>query len=232
MPALLYTPPDVDEAHEAWGANCGPVALAAAFERPVMSVFEAVAQLPKNRASKQLGLGIGRQAYRGYMGVGHLREAVKRLGGCIGKVWRPFEPTHVGPDHPVACCPEGVLLVMVEWLGPWSGTRGQAVHRLAFRVGMFNPTRALRLVEGDRSHLEDRSDRVGPLWVFDANYGWAPMGLWNERLAPRLMPERATSWRMSWAGEVQLRCPGVRPRSPGAVPQSSGSPTRPPQRCT
>ena len=80
-----------------------------------------------------------------------------------------------------------------------------AVHRhvVAFRVGMFNPTWALRLMSGDRSSLEGRSDRLGPLWVFDANYGWAPLDMWNERLTPRLMPEKATSWRMSWAAEVR-----------------------------
>lgn len=198
----LYTPPDVDTASEAWGANCGPGALAAAFERPVMSVFDAVAEVPSK--CEQLALVPPPARYRGYMGITQLQRAIVALGGRVGHVWRPFDPTHVGPDHPVRRCPEGVLLVMVDWLGPWSGTRGQAAHRhvVAFRVGMFNPTWALRLIAGDRSPLDGRSDLVGPLWVFDVNYGWAPLDVWSTHLAPRLMPARATSWRMSWAGEV------------------------------
>jgi len=40
MAADLYVPTDVDEAHEAWGANCGPCALAAMLGRQVNAVRE------------------------------------------------------------------------------------------------------------------------------------------------------------------------------------------------
>src|SRR4029077_3207218 len=34
----LYAPPDVDQAHAEWGANCGPCAIAAILERPLADV--------------------------------------------------------------------------------------------------------------------------------------------------------------------------------------------------
>lgn len=36
----LYHPPDVEAAHEAWGANCGPCAVAAVLRRPVMDMHK------------------------------------------------------------------------------------------------------------------------------------------------------------------------------------------------
>lgn len=36
--AALYTPPDVEDAYDAWGANCGPCALAAVLGVPVSRV--------------------------------------------------------------------------------------------------------------------------------------------------------------------------------------------------
>ncbi len=36
--AQLYHPPDVEAAHAVYGANCGPCALAAVLQRPVMAM--------------------------------------------------------------------------------------------------------------------------------------------------------------------------------------------------
>lgn len=42
----LYVPPDADEAHAAWGANCGPAALAALVGVPVMDVRSWFPEFP------------------------------------------------------------------------------------------------------------------------------------------------------------------------------------------
>ena len=54
---------DVDEA-DAWGANCGPAALAGAFGLQLADVREAVSDGP---------------AFRGYMTITHMRAAIDRL---------------------------------------------------------------------------------------------------------------------------------------------------------
>lgn len=44
--SVLYTPPDLLAAHDAWGANCGPGALAAALRVPVMALRDAFPWFP------------------------------------------------------------------------------------------------------------------------------------------------------------------------------------------
>lgn len=48
-PIDLYCPPDVDESHAVWGANCGPCALAAILGRSVMSVRPLFADFARHR---------------------------------------------------------------------------------------------------------------------------------------------------------------------------------------
>ena len=43
----LYVPPDVDEAYELWGANCGPGALAAIAGRPLSAVRALFPHYPR-----------------------------------------------------------------------------------------------------------------------------------------------------------------------------------------
>jgi hypothetical protein len=44
--ASLFSPPDVDAAHDAWTANCGPCSLAALLRRPVAELREAFCWYP------------------------------------------------------------------------------------------------------------------------------------------------------------------------------------------
>lgn len=44
--AELYVPPDLEEAADAWGANCGPGALAALFSRPLAQVKDLLPGWP------------------------------------------------------------------------------------------------------------------------------------------------------------------------------------------
>lgn len=47
MTRTLYTPTDIDDAYDAWKANCGPAALAAVVGREVMAVREAFPRFPR-----------------------------------------------------------------------------------------------------------------------------------------------------------------------------------------
>jgi len=60
--SLLYVPTDVDEAHDAWKANCGPCAVAALLGREVNAVRELFEPWP------------------GYTNPTKIREALKRAG--------------------------------------------------------------------------------------------------------------------------------------------------------
>jgi hypothetical protein len=66
MPSSLYTPPDVDQAHAEWGANCGPAALAAIIGSPLAAVKDAF---------QRYGFG-----QRGYCNPSQMVQAVRDLG--------------------------------------------------------------------------------------------------------------------------------------------------------
>ena len=174
----LYRPPDVLDA-SAWGANCGPAALAAAFEVSLADVFDAV--------SDQAGVlpGLGARSFRGYMGIAQMRDAVRAMGGRIVRSW--------GSVHTVEHVREAncrlPVLMCVQWGGPWRGTRGEAVYRHWV---------TLRLMD---SGLWVYDINAGTEQHFG---GCVPMLAWEADLSPRLMPKRGDgTWRMQWAGAVR-----------------------------
>lgn len=192
----LYTPPDTEAAADAWGANCGPMSLAAALAVPVDDVRHAVSKVqPSHQRSL---LGEPSATFPGYMGQGDLRRAVVTMGARFGREWEPFVPR--------SCNPIGPVLVMVNWSGPWDGTRGAPVYRhvIAYRRG----ERPLRECFGHViDHPADRdlplADRlVGPHLVYDCNVGWTGLQFWQEHIVPALMPKRGTGYRFTWGGEV------------------------------
>lgn len=202
---MLYTPPDVDEASEAWGANCGPCALAAVLGRPVAAIRDAVSK--PSRKTTQTALFKDEKpfsTYPGYMGIRDLRRAVVRAGASVGMEWSPVVLRALDFEESV--------LVMVEWAGPWTGTRGQAAYRhvIGYRRARGREEDALLLMSDEgrgkvlaRLHADavdlGRCDR----WVFDANAGWMPLFLWERMTAPWLMPKRAAGWRFAWGGTVK-----------------------------
>lgn len=189
----LYTPSDVDQAADAWGANCGPCALAAVFERPVMEMFDAVAKPPRKMAQQVLVQE--EPSYPGYMGIGDIRRAIVRAGGNVGYLESPVID-FIGP----------IGIVMVEWVGPWEGTRGQATQRhcVATCTGDYADEHALLYVpENHRGVvLAELPTTKRWRWVYDSNVGWAPFELWATKMTAFAMPRRATGWRMSWGCEV------------------------------
>ncbi len=199
----LFTPPDVDAAYDAWGATCGPCALAAALGVPVEAVRDAVSK-PSSEAERG-------SEFPGYMGIGDIRRAVQRMGASIGEQRRPFE----------GFLPKTPWLVMVNWIGPWSNTRGQASYRhiIAVRQGRFEISEAAvymrarsKLVASDAEIAERwkqlgadvRGTKVYGQWVYDCNAGWLPFELWTSHVMKSVMPARATKAAFVWGGEVLL----------------------------
>jgi hypothetical protein len=105
---------DVDEA-DAWGANCGPAALAGAFGLQLADVREAVSDA-----------GV----FRGYMTITHMRAAIDRLGGRIDRTWSKPATLRDTDGSPIICC--------VQWHGPWMTVPRAAAtkrHFIAYRAG-------------------------------------------------------------------------------------------------
>ncbi len=102
--STLYAPQDVDYAHEAWGANCGPCALAALVGVPVDAVREYFPGFPD----------------RPHTNPTIMREAIARAGV------REREVLLRGPrDFPL----HG--LAFIQWEGPWTqpGVPARAAYR-------------------------------------------------------------------------------------------------------
>lgn len=178
--------PDVIEASDEWGANCGPTAIAAALGLTMREVKSAVA--PSG-------------TFQGYMGVRDLREAIARAGGQIVRQWSKPE------KRELARTDGSPIVVVVRFCGPWDDipnervrARVQATHRHAFcyRHG---------IVAGQASEF-------GPGWVYDCNnvirnegrlvVTWAPVKLWRDDVLRELVPERGTGEiEIDWMAQVE-----------------------------
>lgn len=175
---LLRNPPDVDEAHAEWGANCGPCALAAALGKCVADVRVAV-----SKPERQLELLGPSSSYRGFMGIRDMREALQALRVPIVRTWlrqpsRMLDDLDDTSGHSV--------LIILQWSGPWNDVpRAAATYRhfVVYRNGFVGP--------------------IGPKWIYDANFGWLPMSVWAEHIVPGLIPPRGDgAWLVDWAAEL------------------------------
>lgn len=177
--------PDVVEASEAWGANCGPTALAAALHTTMEAVKPSVA--PDG-------------VFQGYMGVRDFKAAIERAGARIVRQWSK-------PDKRELLRTTGEpILVLIRFLGPWDGVpKLAAKHRHAFvyRHGIVSSLDSL----GQREH--------GPGWVYDCNNlvehpqerrlvaSWLPLHQWREHVLPELVPEQGTGeTAIDWMAHV------------------------------
>ena len=96
--ASLYHPPDGLDAHEAFGANCGPCALAAVLRRPVMAVQRLFPSFAERR----------------YVNPSQMRVALQSAGQLSGvqhRVCSTDERERGLLDYGVAC---------IFFTGPWS----------------------------------------------------------------------------------------------------------------
>lgn len=120
---LLCGGREVEAAYDEWGANCGPLAIAAATGRSLAEVRSA------------LSMGSGR--FKGYTNVLDVQAALRWLDVKVIRTWSK-PPTSLLERDLV----NGPALFMIQWGGPWMrDPRAAARHRhlIAFRYGWIGP---------------------------------------------------------------------------------------------
>jgi hypothetical protein len=181
--------PDVFEASCAWGANCGPTAIAAALGLTMAEVRPAVCSTGE---------------FKGHMGVRDFTSAIPRAGGRIVRTWHR-------PDKRELRRTDGSpIVVLIRFGGPWDLIPDESVrarvgaryrHAFCYRHGYVEPVDS----DGQTEH--------GPGWVCDANnlvragFGivatWLPLHLWRSEVLPGLVPERGTGETViDWMAQV------------------------------
>lgn len=176
---------DVVEANAAWGANCGPTAVAGALGLTMDQVREAVS--PDG-------------AFKGFMGVADFKSAIPRAGGRIVRSWsRPDKRELYRTDG-------SPILVLIRFCGPWDGVpraRSRYRHAFVYRHGYHR----------DLDWWNQRAQ--GPGWVYDANgtvptedggfvTPWLPLHAWRNRVMPELIPDRGNGeTAIDWMAQVE-----------------------------
>ena len=179
-------------AREEWGANCGPVALAAALGLTLDEIRPAVS--PGG-------------SFRGHMGIRDIREAVVRAGSEVvrswSKVFGPIDCMEFGLQmkaaHRRLRLGDWPLLVVVRFGGPWDGNpRASATYR---HVICYRHCKA--------AGFEHEQKLRGPGWVLDAGQReggaayWLPVRKWANRTLLDLIPDRGSGLvSVDWIGEV------------------------------
>jgi hypothetical protein len=151
----LYLPRDIDEAHDLWGANCGPTALAALLGLDCKNV-----RLAFNAGGK----------WPGYTNPSKMEAACRALGANVR--W-----TSPGLEPPASATlpAQGCGLIHVQFTGPWEKWPREAYRHTHWIA--FDWRRTL-----DRYGAPE-GDPV--LFTFDCNWGpfgaWMPLDLWVQR---------------------------------------------------
>lgn len=183
MTPVRFNLADLETAHDAWGANCGPAALA------------AICGLTLDEVRPHLG-----PSWPGYTNPTMMRQALERTGRRF-RVERcdvPFgDPGSEWPRYGLA---------RIQWEGPW--TQPGASPRWAYRhthwVGVSQGT-------GSRGqHLIDIWD-INCLGECPAvnlidNDGWIPLQFWSADIIPALtadIPRATGGWHVTHSIEVQ-----------------------------
>ena len=166
VPAVL---PDTIEAGDAWGANCGPMSLA------------AVLGLPTVEAARELV-----HPFRGFMSPTNMVDALEltRIRGLAAR-WTHLRNAAHDPWPALG-------LVRIQWLGPWCDL---ADPRVAYRFTHWLGVR----VDKPASHLDavdarDGSPAEARVMIYDATPNrWIPLDRWA-RWCSTLWPKRAMGW--------------------------------------
>lgn len=180
VPAAL---PDTIEAGDAWGANCGPMALA------------AVLGLPTVEAARPLV-----QPFRGFMSPTDMRKAVSAAGrlvslGTIGECDPDPWPTFG--------------LARIQWIGPWcsAGVDPRAAYRYTHWIAVRRPTDIRSMDWFLCRDAAVRAEQAGlapepEVMIYDATPNrWVPLERWAA-WCPVLWPKRTTGWRVANTIEV------------------------------
>lgn len=161
-PAVL---PDTIEAGDAWGANCGPMALA------------AVLGLPTVQAARPLV-----EPFRGFMSPTDILAALTAAArvGLVERFQHMRSPADPWPEHGLA---------RIQWVGPWCDLPDP---RAAYRYTHWVAVRRGPVPAEDDVRLGYIADDA--VLIYDATPNrWIPLARW-EKWNPTLWPKRATGW--------------------------------------
>lgn len=198
----LYHPPDVAEAHEVWGATCGPCSLAAALRRPVASVFEAVSDPPTGLP------GIDAATFRGWMTIGHMKTAVVRAGAHLDREWSPATPRALEDLLSTPAFAGTRMLACLQWGGPWPPRAAARFrHWVALCLAQADGEQGLAAYDWNAGHRVT-TRTVAPGQTTDVEEvlagGWLFWSTWERLLLPNLLPERGDgTFKVQWAGVVR-----------------------------
>ena len=134
--AGYYLPPDTTEAYDAWGANCGPAALAALTRRPVMGLREHC------------------QPWKGYLSFAGMLKALRSVGVGHLVVRRDFKT--INETGTVERYPG--RLSLIQWGGPWlrAGVHpGAALCRTHWVAVQHNPRAVYDVNSGDWQDFDE-----------------------------------------------------------------------------
>ncbi len=167
VPSVLV---DCEQAADAWGANCGPMSLAAAIG--LSTVGEAHRLV---------------QPFRGFMTPTEMRAAVGRAADR--NLCRYIGRATLAPGDPDPWPEPGVIsLVKIQWLGPWCapGVNPRAAYHYSHFIA------ARRGVPDDgRLAFPHPADEV---FIYDCTPNcWVPLAQWSA-WNPTIWPKRATGW--------------------------------------
>lgn len=165
----LYKPPDILEAHNAWGANCGPCTLAAIIQRPVMQVRDLFPDFSNRR----------------YVNPTHMKEALRLAGVRFSNRFGADKRPRYG-------------LAFIQWRGPWDersvAEQYRHTHWIGVAAGVHTPTgKNLEVVyDVNAGHWVSRADwedvdKGVAAWIVKHTKG--ATGAWFIRTGIEVRPE-------------------------------------------
>jgi hypothetical protein len=159
-PRYPFTEAELQAAHEAWGANCGPGALAFALQIPIAKVRGAIPEFDTKR----------------YTSPSMMKAALKHFG-CSLVGARPVLARHAGPID--------LALARIQWTGPWTapGVPAPVAYRFTHWIATWMDGRELYVfdVNGGMRPLASWEEAVVPALTAlypKADGGWKPTHVW------------------------------------------------------
>lgn len=175
-----FTADEANNAHDRWGCNCGPTALAAMLGLKPDNVFPHIPKFAERRYTNPSMM----QAALRSLGVDYMEvddtEDREEPSGRTDLRWPKYG------------------LMRIQWEGPWlnPGVPVAAAYRYTHWVGV------VCIEKGDPLF-----GRFPGRWLFDCNCGWSGPNQWVESVVKPITSEikRATGgWHPTHRWELQL----------------------------
>lgn len=160
-----FTEAEADKAHEQWGANCGPNALAFILQKSIEDVRYAIPGF----------------AEKGYTSPTMMAAAIQNLG----KTFTAYHGTDGKPSK-ASMFGRNPALVRIQWTGPWTqpGANPKWAYRQTHWIVAWKSLVELRVFDcngGIRSCHSWVDEIVPPLTATykRADGGWFPTHIWR-----------------------------------------------------